>query len=412
MDKQRKNILMLITQMSMGGAEKVFFSHLIEFSKKYNVIPCVYTRKGFDPVYKSDHVWEELDDKKIKGSLGRLLYRRKRLRELVKKHKIDVCISHMEGPNILSCISNLGNCKKIICIHGSIMGDSGKSASRKKLLNSYILPSTYKYADAAVTVSKAMGQELVSIGIKKEKVYSIPNFFDIDRIRELSTASIGPFDSIMSENRTIVHVGRLSLQKNQKVILDVMANLMRRGRTEKLFILGDGERLEELVVHARNQGLSVYVQNKTPLDSTFDVYFLGRQENPYRFISRSYLFILSSFFEGFPLVLGESLACSTPVISVDCQTGPAEVLSCNSDNKPAVLQGPLKVYCGTLMPDWYTQSLNDEQLDMWAHAVIDVLDVPKRYEVLKAHCTQKVKCYSTENIVSSWFKLIDSVNGK
>ena len=58
-------------------------------------------------------MWEELDDKEVRGgSVGRLLYRRKRLRQLVAKHKIDVCISHMEGPNILNAISRLGNCKK------------------------------------------------------------------------------------------------------------------------------------------------------------------------------------------------------------------------------------------------------------------------------------------------------------
>ncbi len=58
-----------------------------------------------------------------------------------------------------------------------------------------------------------------------------------------------------------------------------------------------------------------------------DVSLLGFVENPYAYMSRASLFILSSRWEGLPTVLIEALFCGVPVISTDCPSGPREVLA-------------------------------------------------------------------------------------
>ena len=59
--------------------------------------------------------------------------------------------------------------------------------------------------------------------------------------------------------------------------------------------------------------------------------FLGFQKNPYKFISKSNIFVLSSIQEGFPTVIIEAMACGVPVISTDCKAGPNEIIE-NREN--------------------------------------------------------------------------------
>ena len=56
------------------------------------------------------------------------------------------------------------------------------------------------------------------------------------------------------------------------------------------------------------------------------VRLLGGRDNPYSLLRRSGVLVLSSDFEGYPLVIEEALALGRPVISVDCPTGPREAL--------------------------------------------------------------------------------------
>jgi len=62
------------------------------------------------------------------------------------------------------------------------------------------------------------------------------------------------------------------------------------------------------------------------LDLEVDVELPGFVENPYNYMKRAAVFVLSSIYEGLPTVLIEALALGTPVVATDCQSGPAEIL--------------------------------------------------------------------------------------
>ncbi len=57
-----------------------------------------------------------------------------------------------------------------------------------------------------------------------------------------------------------------------------------------------------------------------------DVIFLPFENNPYKYIRKAKYVVLTSHYEGFPMVIPESLICGTPVISVDCNSGPKEII--------------------------------------------------------------------------------------
>jgi len=88
-----------------------------------------------------------------------------------------------------------------------------------------------------------------------------------------------------------------------------------------LLILGNGEKKTELQNMIEMYGLKKSVK------------LLGGKSNPYKYVKRANLYVLSSLAEGFPNALSEAMCIGTPVVSVNCKSGPAEILFENDDFK-------------------------------------------------------------------------------
>ena len=99
---------------------------------------------------------------------------------------------------------------------------------------------------------------------------------------------------------------------------------------------------------------------------TQDISLQGFVDNPFAFMARASVLVLSSAWEGFANVLVEALACGCPVVSTDCPSGPAEILK--------------KGLLGPLVPVG-----NDKAL---AEAILTVLDNPPDKEQLRAQASE------------------------
>jgi glycosyltransferase involved in cell wall biosynthesis len=111
----------------------------------------------------------------------------------------------------------------------------------------------------------------------------------------------------------VLGVGRLSPQKDFATLIRAFARV-RMHRPARLMILGHGPERASLEALALAQGLA---------DS---VLLPGWVTNPYAFMARAGVFVLSSRWEGLPSVLIEALVCGTPVVATDCLSGPREIL--------------------------------------------------------------------------------------
>jgi glycosyltransferase involved in cell wall biosynthesis len=112
---------------------------------------------------------------------------------------------------------------------------------------------------------------------------------------------------------TIINVGRLIEQKDQQTLIRAFAKVRSR-RTCRLVILGEGEKRAMLAALAQKLGVGS------------DISMPGFVANPYSWMRKSAVFVLSSKFEGLPTVLIEAMQCGIPVVSADCPSGPAEIL--------------------------------------------------------------------------------------
>ncbi|PSU01216.1 glycosyltransferase [Photobacterium iliopiscarium] len=111
----------------------------------------------------------------------------------------------------------------------------------------------------------------------------------------------------------IISVGRLDKIKNQKELISAFSKVDQK--YDSLLLLGSGDLKEELQLFAK----SLNIEDK--------VHFIGFVDNPYEYIRKGNLLVLSSILEGFGNVIVESLIIGTPVISSNCNCGPREILT-------------------------------------------------------------------------------------
>jgi len=116
----------------------------------------------------------------------------------------------------------------------------------------------------------------------------------------------------------VVAAGRLQRQKDFPTLLRAFARL-RQGRPCRLLILGDGSRRNRLLALSHELGLAT--------GPAGDIDLPGFVSNPYSYLARAALFVLSSAWEGSPNVLTEALALGRPVVATDCPSGPREILA-------------------------------------------------------------------------------------
>ena len=121
-------------------------------------------------------------------------------------------------------------------------------------------------------------------------------------------------NKILNESKYFLSIGRLTEQKNFKLLINAFAIFSKTHKNINLIIIGTGEQKESLnrLVKKLN------IDNK--------VYLIGYKNNVFKYLNNAHGFILSSKWEDPGFVIIEAAACRTPIISSDCQNGPQELL--------------------------------------------------------------------------------------
>jgi glycosyltransferase involved in cell wall biosynthesis len=170
---------------------------------------------------------------------------------------------------------------------------------------------------AIVAISEDTAQDLRALLGATASVTTIPNPIVTPELLELAEAPIehlwfsGPPDP--ADPPVLVFAGRLEVEKDLPTLLRAFA-LLRQERPCRLLIIGDGRLRAEVIALRDALGLVA------------DVDMPGWASNPYPYLRRAALVVLSSIWDALPTVLIESLALGTPVVSTECGAGPREIL--------------------------------------------------------------------------------------
>ena len=178
----------------------------------------------------------------------------------------------------------------------------------------------YPWADAIVTASEGVARDIEQHAkISMQQMTVIHNPVVTSDFTEKAQEAIAHPWFAHNQPPVLLGVGRIVKQKSFATLIQAFA-LVRQHCPARLMILGDVDPREPEV----KPELDLLIEKFGLQD---DVLFLGFVENPYAYMARANVFVLSSIYEGFGNVVAEAIAAGTPVVSTDCESGPAEILN-------------------------------------------------------------------------------------
>jgi glycosyltransferase involved in cell wall biosynthesis len=331
-----------------------------------------------------------------------------RLGKTVKKN--DTIISFLERANFVNIVSKFfWKNKSILTIHTSL---KKSFKNYKKIAYYFLIKYLYPIADEIITVSLGIKNDLLSFAkVDPQKIRVIYNPIELEKTSQLSNQEIDPEYKNIFNSKVIITAGRLTEQKAQWNLLKVFKDAIEKIKDVKLIILGDGPLKNELIEYGKKIGLNIfYDKNKQNIAEKYDVYFLGYQENPYKFFTKSKIFFLSSRAEGFSMVILEAMACGLPIISADCDFGPREILSISNPIQKTKNKIEFTDF-GLLLPvineSMYEKKDSAVEKE-WAGGLIKMMGDKDLLKSYSEKSKKRALDFSLEKIILQWQKLLDN----
>lgn len=313
----------VLTELVGGGAERSMLSIIDALDRRRFSPTLILFDSRQDHAPPRDVPIVVLSGRAPTG-VGRLASRVVQLARVVRRERLDLLVSFLIGPNIVSiAAARLAGIPVVIGERSApraVLSRNNRPL-RARSIWSALVRLMYPLASRIVTNTEGARAELVAfLKIPVDRIAVIPNPIDLQRIASLAAEPLDGEDAL-PDGPTLVHVGRFTHAKDHDTLLNAFA-LVRRHRPATLVLVGDGE--DEARVRALSSALG--------LDA--HVVFTGFTRNPYRYLARATVSVLTSRFEGLPNVLIESMALGVPIVSTACQYGPLEILG---DNESGVL---------------------------------------------------------------------------
>lgn len=387
-----QKILLIIPELTMGGAQNSFSRLAMALSEKYEVVTVVFDH-GTPIFYDLPGKVLTLSEKPDKTVFSKLItfYKRwKKLRSIKKQINPTASISFLEGADYLNILSKRHE-KVIISIRGSKWFDPNLRSYLFFLRAKLLMPLLYRRADQIACVNNGIAHELaVFFSIPKKKLKVIGNYLTLDMFH--ADEEMSQLDETLKSFPYFLYFGRLAPEKGLSDLVRVFSLVKREKPQLKLLIVGDGPEKGSLVHLVHKLGLS------SGDHAQADVWFTGaiNRITPYiRFATAS---LMNSVSEGFPNSMIESLFYKTPVISADCPYGPREIFEAGEGRVLDKIY-PVKTGGGVLL-----QNVNTSSEEMWKNVLLDFVN--KKFPVENTFYERLILSVSKDNVIDKWQSII------
>ena len=234
----------------------------------------------------------------------------------LRREQPDVILPALTPTNVLALIAKLIFWKdiRVVVRQDNTFSEEFDKGSFKERWVLRLLKLLLPVADGIVSVSQGVTDDLRGlVPAASQKVTTIYNPVVWPVHNEKAMAPVEHPWFYDESIPVILSVGRLAQQKDHSTLLRAFAQVVA-SRPVRLVILGDGLERQSLAALAERLSISCHIDMP------------GFRVNPFAYMSKSRVFVLSSRYEGLGIVLIEAMACGTPVVSTDCRSGPREIL--------------------------------------------------------------------------------------
>ena len=325
---RRKVLIFIIPELHHGGAERVLFdivSNLDENVFEINIVAFVKRPDSpfhFNPSIKLHNLFSKTQPLKPRNIFKKkilivnILYR---LNKLLRKFPGDAAvIPFLARPTACyTVLAQLFSKRRIIAsLHTteSTYMKFNYQNTFKKALEQLMLKIACRGADNMIAVSAGVTTDLVqNFSIPAENICVIANPLNLKKIERLKSEPVEISDIVGSNRTVFVNIGRLSVEKNHKLLIQAGTILKNSKLDFVILIAGAGD---------QEMNIRRWIQDAGLQDR---IIMLGPVNNPFALMARARALILTSHYDSSPMVLKEAMASGTAVISVDCPQGPADI---------------------------------------------------------------------------------------
>jgi glycosyltransferase involved in cell wall biosynthesis len=410
-----QNVLFFLFRLYGGGAERVVSNLSMDLADHYNIKIAIFDNEEEVYPYRGQLIRIKLPfskntaDNKLLARVIRLLVLVYKLRKIKKQHQIDVTISFAEQANIINVLTK-GRTRIILSVR-TFLSRQILDTPNSSILK-FLIKFLYNRADLIITPSKVSGLDLVKhFGILHRKLKVIYNYIDQEKIIERSQKGIEDcFHQQLFELPILLNVGRITPAKGQWLLMELMKKIKIQFPGWKLVIMGEteneGQLRMQLTELAADLDLKLYDSLSAQEPSLdYDVYLLGFQLNPFRYMRKSKILLFPSVFEGFPNTVLEAMQSGLPVIVADCHAGPREILAPETDLEVKINIMELTQYgilCPALTSTEIKLGIAPDLLDEWMNAVSIMINEPEMKNRLIQNGYTRVSSFEKKFILQEW----------
>lgn len=379
--RNRQKIFLVSPMLHQGGFERVCVTTAKLLQEEFDITVVIfddadiaYDIEGLKIVNLNCPVKASTAGKVINA-----LDRSRKLKNLKRKERPDICYSFGLTANLVNCLSTVPGIRTWTGLRS--YGD----LNSKRYIKLFA-----KKSDLIVCCAKEIEDELAK-QYDFHKTATLYNLYDLELIKKQSEGEIEdwPFkddkDASGNKFRYLISMGRDDDTKGFWHMIKAFYLAHEKIPEARLIILGDGT-FEDSITLATELGIRDCI------------YFAGMRTDPYKYIKKCEVYLLTSNIEGFPNALVEGMSLGLAAIATDCHSGPREILIKDNDELYGVITTPMSAN-----RNYNSNELDEERL--YADVIVQMFSNDEYLEKMQKLALERAADFSYESYKERFIEL-------